>query len=91
MLLLGTDKLSPSGQYLGTLQIINSKVTVIGGVDNATEKRTNKLTTFINNSWTNYYPNMLKARVWSGILSHWDCVIAAVGGLDDNTFRDDIS
>jgi len=85
-------KLSPPGQYKGTLQIIDSKVTIIGGwVDTTqTKKRTNKVTTFINNRWINYYPNMLKARVMPGVLSHLDYVIAVGGGLDDMTFSDDI-
>jgi len=84
------DKLSPPGQHQSTLQIINSKVTIIGGYDNTTEKRTNKVTTFINNRWTNYYPNMLKARVLPGVLSHLDYVIAVGGALDDGTLSDDI-
>jgi len=84
------DKLSPPGQYQGTLQIIDSKVTIIGGVDNTTNKRTNKVTTFINNGWTNYYPNMLKARSMAGVLSHLDYVIAVGGRLDNGTISDEI-
>ena len=71
------DKISPPGQYKGTLQIIDSKLTVIGGWDNTTNKRTNKVTTFNNNSWTNEYPNMIKARIMPGIVSHLDYVIVA--------------
>ena len=58
------DRLPPPGQPLCTLQIINSKLTVIGGLDIATSKRTNKVTTYnnTNNSWRNEYPNLLKAR-----------------------------
>ena len=84
------DKLPPHGQCQGVLQMIDSKVTIIGGRDNATNKRTNKVTTFINNRWTDYYPNMVKARLRPGVLSHLDYVIAVGGALDDGTFSDDI-
>ena len=84
------DRLSPPGQYWGILQIINSKLTIIGGVDNATKKRTNKVTTYNNNNWSNEYPNLLKARVRPGVLTHLDYVIVAGGQLDHNTFSDDI-
>ena len=84
------DRLSPPGQRKGSLQIINSKLTVIGGWDNTTEKITNKVTTYTNNSWRNEYPNLLKARVKPGALTHSDYVIVAGGVLDDNTYSDDI-
>ena len=84
------DRLPPPGQYVGILQIINSKLTVIGGVDNTTKKVTNKVTTYNNNSWSNEYPNLLKARVRPGVLTHLDYVIVAGGILDMNTIYDDI-
>ena len=84
------DRLPPPGQHKGILQIINSKLTVIGGVDNTTNKITNKVTTYNNNSWSNEYPNLLKARVMPGVLTHLDYVIVAGGKLDDNTYSDDI-
>ena len=84
------DRLPPPGQYKGRLQIINSNLTVIGGRDNTTRKRTNKVTTYNNNSWKNIYPNMIKARVRPGAVTHLDYVIVVGGGLDDNTFSDDI-
>ena len=84
------DRLPPPGQYMGNLQIINSKLTVIGGVDNTTNKITNKVTTYNNNSWRNEYPNLLKARVKPGVLTHLDYVIVAGGSLDDITYSDDI-
>ena len=84
------DRLPPSGQYRSILQIINSKLTVIGGRDNTTKKRTNKVTTYNNNSWSNEYPNLLKARSMPGVLTHLDYVIVAGGALDDNTYSDDI-
>ena len=76
-------------QYRGTLQIINSKLTVIRGRDNTTNKITNKVTTY-SNCWNNEYPNLLKARSKPGVLTHLDYVIVAGGILDDNTFSDDI-
>ena len=84
------DRLPPPGQLMGILQIINSKLTVIGGWDNATKKRTNKVTTYNNNSWSNEYPNLLKARARPGVLTHLDYVIVAGGVLDDKTYSEDI-
>ena len=84
------DRLPPPGQYKSTLQIINSKLAVIGGRNNTTKKITNKVTTYNNNSWSNEYPNLLKARVRPGVLTHLDYVIVAGGALDDNTIYDDI-
>ena len=84
------DRLPPPGQRKCTLQIINGKLTVIGGGDNTTMKRTSKVTTYSNNSWSNEYPNLLKARVFPGALTHLDYVIVAGGALDDNIYSDDI-
>ena len=84
------DRLPPPGQYMGTLQIINSNLTVIGGWDNTTRKTTNKVTTYNNNSWKNIYPNMVKPRVKPGAVTHLDYVIVAGGELDDKIFRDDV-
>ena len=84
------DRLPPPGQHKGILQIINNKLTVIGGVDNTTKKITNKVTTCNNNNWSNEYPNLLKARLKPGVLTHLDYVIIAGGQLDVNTFSDDI-
>ena len=84
------DRLPPPGQYRGILQIINSKLTVIAGVDSTTNKITNKVTTYNNNNWSNEYPNLLKARVRPGVLTHLDYVIVAGGRFDINTSSDDI-
>ena len=84
------DRLPPPGQYMGTLQIINSNLTVIGGNDNTTDKTTNKVTTYNNNSWKNIHPNMIKSRLKPGAVTYLDYVIVAGGTLDDNTFSDDI-
>ena len=84
------DRFPPPGQRKGTLQIINSNLTVIGGWDNTTRKSINKVITYNNNSWKNIYPNMNKARVKPGVVTHLDYVIVAGGALDDKTFSDDI-
>ena len=84
------DKLPPPGQLQGTLQIINSNLTVIGGWDTTTNKITNKVTTYNNNSWSNTYPNTIKARVKPGAVTHLDYVIVAGGSLVDDTVSDDI-
>ena len=84
------DRLPPPGQLMGRLQIINSNLNIIGGVDNTTRKLTNKVTTYNNNSWKNIYPNMIKDRVKPGAVTHLDYVIVVGGELDDNTFSDDI-
>ena len=84
------DRLPPPRQYMGRLQIIDSNLTVIGGWDNATGKRTNKVTTYNNNSWKNIYPNLIKPRVKPEVLTHLDYVIVAGGRLDVNIFSDDI-
>ena len=84
------DSLPNPGQNRGILQIINGKLTIIGGRDHTTRKITNKVTTYINNSWRNYHPNMLKARGLPGVVTHLDYVIVAGGALDNNTNSDDI-
>ena len=84
------DRLPPPGQRQGTLQIINSNLTVIGGRDTTTNKITNKVTTYNNNSWSKTYPNTIKTRLRPGAVTHLDYVIVAGGYLDDGTFSDDI-
>ena len=84
------DRLPPPGQYQGTLQIINSNLTVIGGWDATTNKITNKVTTYNNNSWSKTYPNTIKTRLRPGAVTHLDYVIVAGGILDVDTFSDDI-
>ena len=83
------DRLPPPGHAIGVLQIINRKLSVIGGVDNVTEA-TNKVSTFINNSWTQYYPHMLQPRFRPGVATYSDYVIVAGGMRDINTYNDDI-
>ena len=85
------DKLPPPGHAYGVLQIIDWKLSVIGGADNATAtEATNKVSTFINNSWTQHYPNMSKPRFRPGVATYSDYVIVAGGMRDINTDSDDI-
>ena len=54
----------PSGLYRGVPHIIGGKLVIIGGYLSATGKRTNKVTTFDEDSqmWMSYYPDMLSVR-----------------------------
>ena len=86
------SRLPPPGHYKGIPQILNDKLTVFGGVDNATNKRTNKVSTFNNNSnnWSSHFPNMLQARNKPGVVTHEDHVIVLGGNIDDGIHTDDI-
>jgi len=91
------SRLPPPGHYYGTLQILNDKLTVIGGVDNATNKATNKVSTFNNdsNNWSNHFPNLFKSRSRPGVVTHENHVIVLGGNIDDDNdtedaFTDDI-
>ena len=84
--------LPPPGHYMGRLQILNDKLTVIGGMDNATNEVTNKVSTFNNNSnnWSSEFPNMIMPRGKPGVVTHEDHVIVLGGGIDDGVYTDDI-
>ena len=84
------EQLPPPGHYYGILQMIDGKLTVIGGRDNVTKKRTNKVTTYINNRWTDHFPNLLRARNKPGVVSHSEYVIVAGGRRDEDTINDNI-
>ena len=84
------DKLPPPGHALGVLQIIDGKLSVIGGRDTNAGEYTNKVSQFINNSWTQHYPHMSKSRVRPGVATYSDYVIVAGGARDVNTYNDDI-
>ena len=86
------DRLSPPGHAFGELEIIDGKLSVIGGLDINTDQVTNMVSTFINNSWTQHYPPMSTSRLKPGVASHFDYIIVA-GGLRDintETVNDDI-
>ena len=87
------SRLPPPGHYKGILQILNDKLTVIGGRDNATNEVTNKVSTFNNNSnnWSSEFPNMLMPRCKPGVVTHEDYVIVLGGAIDKKlTCVDDI-
>ena len=85
-------QLPPSGHYYGISHIIGGKLVIIGGRLSVTKKRTNKVSTFHEDSqtWTSYYPDMLSVRSRPGVVSHLEHVIVAGGGLDDIIIQDDI-
>ena len=91
---INTDQwgqLPPSGHYYGIPHIIGGKLVIIGGRLSATKKRTNKVSTFDDDSqtWTSYYPDLLSVRSKPGVVSHLEHVIVAGGGRptseDDET------
>ena len=91
-------KLPPSGHYYGIPHIIGGRLAIIGGRLSATKKRTNKVSTFDEDSqtWTSYYPDLFSVRSRPGVVSHLEHVIVAGGGRptaeDDDTpvVQDDI-
>ena len=76
------SQLPPSGHYLGIPHIIGGKLAIIGGRLSATEKMTNKVSTFDDDSqtWTSYYPDLRSVRSKPGVVSHLEHVIVAGGG-----------
>ena len=80
----------PSGHYLGIPHIIGGRLAIIGGRLSATKKRTNKVSTFDEDSqtWTSYYPDLLSVRSKPGVVSHLEHVIVA-GGARSTTEDDD--
>ena len=90
---INTDQwgqLPSSGHYYGVPHIIGGKLVIIGGRLSATKKRTNKVSTFDEDSqtWTSYYPDLLSVRSRPGVVSHLEHVIVAGGRLDDTTHDD---
>ena len=87
-----------SDHYCGIPHIIGGKLVIIGGRLSAAKKRTNKVSTFDEDSqtWTSYYPDLLSVRNRPGVVSHLEHVIVAGGGRpiaeDDDTLvvQDDI-
>ena len=92
------SQLPPSGHYYGIPCIIGGRLTIIGGCLSATNKMTNKVSTFDEDSqtWSSYYPDLLSVRSRPGVVSHLEHVIVS-GGVrpaaeDDDTpvVQDDI-
>ena len=84
------DRLPLSGHRRGILQIIDGNLTIFGGLDSATKKITSKVTTFIDDGWTNVFPDMQNPRVKPGVVTHLNNVIVAGGALDESIFSNDI-
>ena len=89
------NQLPTSGHYYGIPQIIGSKLAIIGGRLSANNERTNKVSTFDEDSqtWKSYYPDLLKIRSGPGVVTHLEHVIVAGGyrGLvRTRVTRDDI-
>ena len=87
---INTDQwgqLPPSGHYYRIPHIIGGKLVIIGGRLSATKKRTNKVSTFDEDSqtWTSYYPDLLSVRSKPGVVSHLEHVIVAGGSKGDDT------
>ena len=88
-------QLPPSGHYYGIPHIIGGRLAIIGGRLSATKKRTNKVSTFDEDSqtWTSYYPDLLSVRSKPGIVSHLQHVVVAGGDKgndDERVTQDDI-
>ena len=85
-------QLPPSGHYNGIPHIIGDKLAIIGGWLFATDKRTNKVSTFDDGSqaWTTYYPDLLSVRSLPGVVSHQEYVIVAGGISDVGIVRNDV-
>ena len=74
-------QLPQPGHYYGIPHIIGGRLAIIGGCLSATNKRTNKVSTFDEDSqtWTSYYPDLLSVRSRPGVVSHLENVIVAGG------------
>ena len=83
------NQLPPPSHCYAKLLVIDEKLTIFGGVDNATKKVTNKVSTLIGSGWNEHYPKMLKARYKPGVVMHAEYVIV-LGGRDSSGFFDDI-
>jgi len=84
------ERVPNPGQYYAMLHTINDKLTIIGGRDITTRKITNKVSTYINDSWVNHYPNLLKARSKPGVVSYSHYIIVVGGGKDEVSDHNDI-
>ena len=85
-------QLPPPGHYYGIPHVIGDRLAIIGGGLSATNERTNKVSTFDEDSqtWTSYYPDLLSVKSQPGVVSHLEHVIVAGGKLNWNTILDDI-
>ncbi|XP_065884887.1 uncharacterized protein [Dysidea avara] len=84
------EQLPLPDHYMGILQIIDGKLTAIGGIDNITNEITKKVSSYIHSKWTGHFPDLLRARCKPGVVSNSEYVIVAGGKRDDDTIIDDI-
>ena len=77
-------------QFYGIPVNTDNQLTVIGGTHSTTGKPTAQVTTFINNKWTNTYPNLSVARILPAVVPYHQYVIVAGGKSDDGTVVDTI-
>ena len=76
----------PSPEHgLGTIHMVNDKLTIFGGADPSTGIVFNKVTTYNSktNSWYSHFPNMLRNRHKPGVVTSHDHVIV-MGGKDSS-------
>lgn len=85
------DRLPTPNHYYGIPQIIDRRLSIIGGLLSTTNKFTNQITTFddATQSWNSIYPSMLSARSKPGVITCLEYVFVA-GGASDNSLLNDI-
>ena len=87
-------RLPTPDHYYAIPHIIGGKLTLIGGRLIATNKRTNKVSTFdqAKQSWVSHYPNLLSVISLPGVVTHMEYAIVAGGarGEDIPVIQDDI-
>jgi len=83
--------LPPLQQYYGIPVNINDHLTIISGRHSTPPyKATNLVTTYIDNSWNNIYPNLSVARWLPAVVPYHQYVMVAGGEGDDDTLLDSI-
>ena len=85
-------QLPPSDHCWGVLQMVGDKLAIFGGIDNYTNKRTNRVSTFdkATRDWRHFYPDVIDVRFRPGMTTHMDYVIVAGGNKDSINVRNDI-
>ena len=85
-------RLPPSDHCYGVLQMVGDKLTIFGGINDYTDKRTNRVSTFDKStkSWRHFYPDMIDVRFRPGVATHLDHVIVAGGNKDPINIHNDI-
>ena len=81
--------LPPLQHWYGVSVNMNDHLTVIGGLQHS-NKPTNLVTTYDDNSWNNTYPNLSVARLLPAVVPYHQYVIVAGGKDDDDNVLDSI-